>query len=88
MECVGGLITWLEGRENVRQPKLLVRFTFPSFSQDWSIISTLYETLHEHCILEWGNVRLHSRIVFSNTANGSPWFVRAFRLIVPLVHQN
>ena len=51
MKCLGGLIAWLEGRKNMR-PKLLVKFTFPTSFQDWSVISRLYEALGEHCILE------------------------------------
>ena len=88
MEFLGVLITWLEERKNMRRPKLLVKFTFPTSFQAWSVISTLYEALHKRCILEWENVRLRSHIVFSGIADESPWFVRASRLTAPLVGQS
>jgi len=88
LEFLGGLITWLEGRKNMQRPTLLVKLVFSDFYLDWSIITTLYEALHKRCILEWGNIRLHSDIVFSSTADGPPWFVGAFRLIVTLVRQS
>ena len=85
---LGGLITWLEGRKGMRRPKLLIKFTFLDSFRHWSVIPTLYDAFHERCILEWGNVRLPSHIVLSGNADESPWFVRAFCLVVPLAYQN
>ena len=85
-KCLGGLITWLERRQSMQRPKLLIKFTFPDphFFMNWSILSMLYEALYEHCTLEWGNICSPAHIAFEAEL---PW-VCAFCLIVPLVHQN
>ena len=77
-ESLGGLVAWLDGRQNMRQSKLPVKLIFYERHQQGSLMSTLYETLYERCVLEWGDIYFSPRIVFSNPADGLPWVVRAF----------
>ena len=77
-KSLGGLIAWLDGRQNMQQSKLPVKFIFYEHHRQGSLMSTLYETLHERCALEWGEIYFSPRIVLSSTADGLPWVVRAF----------
>ena len=75
----GRVACWLERRRNMGLPKLLVKFLFASDALygPW-VMLVIHGMLHEYCFLEWENVSLGDRVVFSGTIDESLWLVRTF----------
>lgn len=79
LQLLDGLVVWLNVRQTMGLPRLLVRFAFwYGHYEDGSIISALYEKLHEITILEWINVPLGPGIVFSGRTDELLRLVCAF----------
>ena len=79
-ESLGGLATWLDERQNIRQSKMPVKLIFDDPRQQGSLMSMLHETLHGRCALEWGDIYFSPRVAFSfsHIPDGLPWVVCAF----------